>query len=215
MTGSVITESQNFFTWSFSFEHYYHFDIKSSDRSLGCPSCFGLHPVSSSLAPKGEHFDKKMFDGSLCLETAAQIQCRQWKHFTHKGNHKLCGPPISSLENSISDPMVVSTEKQMRVLQNCEGFHEKDTESCQFATFTWRTCLSPVETLRGRKSKSPRWFIYPSGFAHFLADLLIQPVDTCWTVFMCWELGCEGAIYKMLKKTQSLFKSNGHEVLAA
>lgn len=33
--------------------------------------------------------------------------------------------------------------------------------------------MSPVENLRGRQNKSQRWFLYPSGFAHFVADLVI------------------------------------------
>lgn len=152
--------------------------------------------------PQGNILTKRCLMGVFALWLLLRYSADSGNTLLTKEIHKLCGLLISSLENSISDPMVVSTEKQMRVVQNCEGFHKEDTESCQFATFTRRTCLSPVETLRGRKSKSPRWFIYPSGFAHFLADLLIQPVDTCWTAFMCWELGCEGAIYKMLKKTQ-------------
>lgn len=79
----------------------------------------------------------------------------------------------SCLESSISDPVSVSPEKQMRVVPNLwrlPGDRHWKQSVCHCCR---EACLSPVETLRGRKNKSQRWFLYPSGFAHFTVDLVI------------------------------------------
>lgn len=86
LLGSREGEGGIIFTLSFSLGCFCHFGIKSSDGSLGCAVGSWPHPASSLPAPKQkETFDKKRFDGNLCLVTLAQIRCRQWKHFTHKG----------------------------------------------------------------------------------------------------------------------------------